>query len=201
MLTSLQRKKEKKGGNSTVIHKTKKIVKKKDMGKFPHPLPKSLPGECSRAAKTLNKFVKPKSSKKLANPDSWIPNDVLAKSKGLAILKVVKGGFLWSGRIGNGLVIAKSGDGSYSAPSCISIVGVGFGGQVGLSVTYLVFLLMSDAAVKAFSRGGNVTLGSELGVALGPVGRSGEVAGAITGAAMYAYSKSKGLFGEFLFIF
>jgi hypothetical protein len=62
-------------------------------------------------------------------------------------------------------------------------------------VTDFVIILNNEAAVKAFSHGGNVTLGGGLSVAAGPYGRTGEVsATAKNMAAIYSYSKSKGLF-------
>lgn len=50
---------------------------------------------------------------------------------GLAIFTQVKAGFVWSGRMGSGVVIARLPDGSWSAPSCIGTGGVGFGLQIG----------------------------------------------------------------------
>ena len=40
------------------------------------------------------------------------------------------------------------------------------GGQVGAELTEFVFILNTPDAVKAFSHGGNVTLGGNLSVAL-----------------------------------
>jgi len=56
-----------------------------------------------------------------------------------------------------------------------------------------VFVLNSDAAVRAFSRDGNVTLGADASAAAGPVGRDAE-AGVTPTSAIYTYSRSKGLF-------
>ena len=56
-----------------------------------------------------------------------------------------------------------------------------------------MIILNSDSAVKAFHQG-NVTLGGNLSVAAGPIGRNAEASGAVTIAAMYSYSRTKGLF-------
>jgi lipid-binding SYLF domain-containing protein len=54
-------------------------------------------------------------------------------------------------------------------------------------------ILNTDNAVKAFSRDVNVTLGGDISVAAGPIGRHAEAA--ITPiAAVYTYSRSQGLF-------
>lgn len=54
-------------------------------------------------------------------------------------------------------------------------------------------VLNTDEAVKAFSRGGNVTLGGDISVAAGPVGRTASAA-VTPVAAVYSYSRSQGLF-------
>ncbi|KAG0367643.1 hypothetical protein BGZ54_003521 [Gamsiella multidivaricata] len=141
--------------------------------------------------------------KDLADPiaakgvDNIIPPDILSKAQGLAIFTVVKAGFLFSGRAGSGIVVARLEDGSWSAPSAIGTGGMGFGGQIGAEITDFVVVLNNKTAVKSFATGGNVTLGGNLSVAAGPIGRTAE-AGASASvnsvAAIYSYSKSKGLF-------
>lgn len=95
----------------------------------------------------------------------------------------------------SGIVVARLPDGGWSAPSAIGTAGFGMGGQIGAELTDFVIILNTEAAVKAFSHGGNVTLGGNLSVAAGPVGRSAEASGTIANlAAVYSYSKTKGLF-------
>jgi lipid-binding SYLF domain-containing protein len=60
-------------------------------------------------------------------------------------------------------------------------------------VTDFVFVLNNNAAIRAFSRGGNVTLGVDASVAAGPVERDMQAVVAPT-AAIYRYSRTKGLF-------
>ena len=122
-----------------------------------------------------------------------IPPRVLRSAKGIAILRVLKGGFFVSGRIGEGVVIARLPDGSWSGPSAIGTGGAGFGFQVGGQVTEFVIILNTRAAVGAFARGGNVEFGGALSVAAGPIGRAAE-AGILPVAAVYTYSRSQGLF-------
>ena len=56
-----------------------------------------------------------------------------------------------------------------------------------------MIILNTQEAVKAFAQGGNFTLGANLSVAVGPVGRSAE-AGVSPRAAIYTYSRSQGIF-------
>jgi lipid-binding SYLF domain-containing protein len=125
-------------------------------------------------------------------PEQGIPKAVLKDARGLAILTVAKAGFIVSGRGGSGVVVARTGKG-WSPPSAIATGGAGFGLQIGAQVSEFVLVLNTDAAVKAFSREGNVSLGTDLSVAAGPVGRS-IGAQVVPTAAVYTYSRSQGLF-------
>lgn len=125
-------------------------------------------------------------------PEKSIPKEVLRDARGLAIMTVIKAGFIFSGRGGTGVVVARLGKG-WSPPSAIGTGGAGFGLQIGAQVTEFVIVLNTPDAVRAFSREGNVQLGTDLSVAAGPVGRS-LGAGVTPVAAVYTYSRSQGLF-------
>jgi lipid-binding SYLF domain-containing protein len=125
-------------------------------------------------------------------PEQSIPRSVLRHSKGLAIITVIKAGFIFSGKGGHGVVVTKTAHG-WSGPSFIGQGGAGWGLQAGAEATDFVFVLNTNAAIRAFSRGGNVTLGADASVAAGPVGRDAHVAVTPT-AAIYTYSRTKGLF-------
>ena len=125
-------------------------------------------------------------------PERGIPASILREAKGLAILKVIKVGLGLSGKGGQGVVVARTGQG-WSGPSFVGTGGAGWGPQIGGQVTDFVFVLNTNRAVRAFSQDGNVTLGGDVSAAAGPVGRDLQ-AGITPTAAIYAYSRSKGLF-------
>lgn len=159
-----------------------------------NPLPSSMASECKKCGKILSSFVDPRQA---FGPDKIIPPSVLANAKGLAILTVIKAGFLGSARYGNGIVVARLADGTWSAPSAIGTGGAGFGGQIGFELTDFVFILNDAAAVRTFSQQGSITLGGNVSIAAGPVGRNAEAAGAASlksVAGIFSYSKTKGLF-------
>lgn len=111
---------------------------------------------------------------------------------------MVRAGFLGSVRSGSGVMIARLADGRWSPPSAVAMAGVGFGGQVGFEITDFVFILNSTDAVHTFMQRGSLMLGPNISLAFGPVGRSAEVDGAASAkgaASMYAYCKTKGLYG------
>ena len=141
-------------------------------------------GDVDQAATIIERFQ--------AVPEKAIPQAVLKDARGLAIMTVIKAGFGFSGRGGTGVVVARTRNG-WSGPSAIGTGGAGFGLQIGAQVTEFVMILNTDAAVQAFSRDVNVTLGGDISVAAGPIGRTAEAA--ITPvAAIYTYSRSQGLF-------
>ncbi len=141
-------------------------------------------GVVDRSAVTLREFRH--------MPEKGLPPRILKHARGLAIMSVAKGAFIFSGKVGEGVVVARTRHG-WSGPSFIGTGGAGWGLQFGGEVTDFVFVLNNEAAVRAFSRGGNVTLGADASVAAGPVGRAAEANVAPT-AAIYSYSRSKGLF-------
>ncbi|KAI9320844.1 hypothetical protein BX666DRAFT_1911898 [Dichotomocladium elegans] len=157
------------------------------------PIPTSLAGECKKAARILNSFIDP--GQKLV--DKVIPPTILDNAQGLAIFTVLKAGFLFSGRAGSGLVVARLPDNSWSAPSAIATGGMGAGGQIGAELTDFVLVLNTKEAVKTFSQFGNITLGGNISVAAGPLGRNAEASGSASLkhiAAVYSYSRTRGLF-------
>jgi lipid-binding SYLF domain-containing protein len=125
-------------------------------------------------------------------PEKSIPPEVLRNAKGVAIITVYKAGFIISGRGGSGVVVARTGKG-WSGPSSIGTGGAGFGFQIGAEQTEFVFVLNTHEALRAFAKGGNVQLGGDISAAAGPVGRTAEAA-VTPVAAVYAYSRSQGLF-------
>jgi lipid-binding SYLF domain-containing protein len=125
-------------------------------------------------------------------PETAIPPAVMRAARGLAILTVTKAAFVGSVRGGTGVVVQRTAKG-WSGPSAIGTAGLGVGFQAGAEITEFVIVLNTPAAVDAFAKQGNVTLGGNLSVAAGPVGRAAE-AGVGLRAAVYTYSRSQGLF-------
>ncbi|KAJ6519439.1 hypothetical protein C8R45DRAFT_1118017 [Mycena sanguinolenta] len=165
--------------------------------KLNSPLPQPLPKECIKAAKIFQSFVGSSNH----GLDGVIPREILQSAKGFAIFTIVKAGFLFSARAGTGIVIAKLADGTWSAPSAIGTAGLGVGGQLGAEMTDFLIVLNSRSAVRSFMASGSLTLGGNMSLALGPLGRNGEAIGSLNTsgklAAMYSYSKTRGLFGGF----
>ncbi|XP_056287334.1 SH3 domain-containing YSC84-like protein 1 isoform X1 [Pseudoliparis swirei] len=157
-----------------------------------NPIPSNLKSEAKKAAKILRDFTEISSRN---GADKLIPAHVIAKAQGLAIISVVKAGFMITARGGSGIVIARLADRRWSAPSAIGIAGLGGGFEIGVEVSDLVIILNHRRAVEAFTKGGNLTLGGNCTVAVGPRGRNLEADVAIRSTtAVFTYCRSRGLF-------
>ena len=75
-------------------------------------------------------------------PDKSIPTDLLRNARAIAVIPdVLKVGFVFGGRRGEGLVSVKNPDGTWSNPSFISFGGGSVGFQIGVSKTDVVLVL------------------------------------------------------------
>lgn len=157
-----------------------------------NPIPANLKSEAKKAAKILRDFTEISNRN---GPDKLIPAHVIAKAEGLAIISVIKAGFMITARGGSGIVIARLSDRRWSAPSAIGIAGLGGGFEIGVEVSDLVIILNQRRAIEAFTKGGNLTLGGNFTVAVGPMGRNVEADVAVRStAAVFTYCRSRGLF-------
>lgn len=121
---------------------------------------------------------------------------LVKEAKGVAIFpSVLKAGIVLGGRYGEGLLLRHGpGAGEWQGPYFVELKGVSYGPQLGVQSTALVLVITNDRGMKGFT-GDKVTLGGEMAVAAGPMGRQ---AGAATDvdlkASIYSYSLSKGIF-------
>jgi SH3 domain-containing YSC84-like protein 1 len=132
----------------------------------------------------------------LAMPDGGIPKDLLQRSRGVVIFPgVLKAGVVVGISYGSGVMLRRDeGTAQWSKLAFVKIKGGSLGVQVGAQYTDLILLLMSEDAVEALLEDG-LTLGVDISIAAGPVGRDAS-AGTDRGfsAGILSYSRSKGLF-------
>lgn len=128
-------------------------------------------------------------------PDKSIPQDLLRDARAVAVIPdMIKAGFIFGGRRGEGLISVKGPDGTWSNPSFISMTGGSVGFQVGVSSTDVVLVFRTQRGVDSIVRG-KFTLGADASAAAGPVGRTATAAtdGQLK-AEIYSYSRTRGLF-------
>jgi lipid-binding SYLF domain-containing protein len=126
-----------------------------------------------------------------------IPPSLMHDAQGVAVIPhVIKAGFIIGGRFGRGVVMARQPNGDWSNPVFISLAGGGVGWQVGVQSTDVLLVFKTREGVRRLLEGKDkVTLGADVGVAAGPVGRQAEAStdGQLK-AEIYSYSRSRGLF-------
>lgn len=156
-------------------------------GKF---ISRSFKLEIKKAVHTLESF--------LGMPDDNIVRNFVERAHGIAFLTIYKVGFLGAVTAGGGIILAKDAESKeWSAPCCVGCGGVSIGAQVGGELNTVMLILNSADAVSAFTGSAQMTLGVNVSVALGPLGRTIEgtgVAGYNNTAACYSYSNSRGAF-------
>ncbi|KAL9190961.1 hypothetical protein ACHAXT_000667 [Thalassiosira profunda] len=133
------------------------------------------------------------------SPDTpGIPRGMIKNCKGLVLLSVVEAGFIFSGNVGAGVVVAHKPDGAWSPPSAISLGGVGFGFLVGAEVKDILMCVMDDTTLDTLSGEHQVKIGGQISATIGPVGREAEAAFNLSEQGVggtYSYTFSKGIFG------
>merc|ERR1711879_59288 len=126
-----------------------------------------------------------------------IPQWVLQKAKGIVFLSVVKAGFIFAAKAGTGVIITRKPDGGWTGPSSVGCGGISVGFQAGASSVHYVMILTTESQVAQFSGKGQLRLGGEIQLAVGPVGRSGHGSVGVGKNAnvIFTYSHAQGLFG------
>jgi lipid-binding SYLF domain-containing protein len=140
------------------------------------------------ATATLNEIM--------AVPARSIPASLLRDAQCVAILPgVVKAGFIIGGRYGRGVLLVRNEQGQWGDPLFIAIMGGSVGWQVGVQSTDVILVFRTRRGIDTLLAGRQFTLGADVGVAAGPVGRQAEAGTDLQlGAEILSYSRSRGLF-------
>lgn len=128
---------------------------------------------------------------------SWLQRN-LDRAKGVLIFpQVLKGGFVWGGSGGTGLLLVKDeGTGNWSQPAFYTMGSVTFGLQIGGEASEVFVLAMTRKAVDSLYSS-SFKLGGDVSVAVGPVGVGAKANADIPNvtADFITFTKSKGLYG------
>jgi SH3 domain-containing YSC84-like protein 1 len=123
-----------------------------------------------------------------------IPPRILQQSQGIAVFPgVIQAGFLLGGRRGDGVLILRNQDGSWSNPVLIAITGGSIGLQFGAQSSDVVMAFQDQESIRKVYDS-KVRLGGSVSGTAGPVGANAVFPTDTTGN-IYSYVRSKGLFG------
>ena len=127
--------------------------------------------------------------------DQAIPDRLLERAYGIVVIPdTTKIAWFFGGRRGHGAMVVRDKDGRFSDPIFVTMTGGSFGFQWGVQSTDVVLVFTTPRGIQGIN-GGKVTLGGDLSVAAGPVGRDAFAATDATfKAEVYSYSRSRGAF-------
>jgi lipid-binding SYLF domain-containing protein len=127
--------------------------------------------------------------------DQGIPDRLLERAYGIAVIPdFTKVAFFVGGSRGHGVLVVREPNGRFSSPIFITLTGGSFGFQWGVQKTDLVLVFTSRKGIEGIT-GGKLTLGGDVSVAAGPVGRQASAAtDQAFNAGVYSYSATRGIF-------
>jgi lipid-binding SYLF domain-containing protein len=127
--------------------------------------------------------------------DQGIPERLLERAYGIAVIPgFTKVAFFLGGARGHGVLVVRKANGRFSSPVFVTLTGGSFGFQWGVQKTDLVLVFTSPQGIEGIT-GGKLTLGADVSVAAGPVGRQASAAtDQAFNAGVYSYSHTSGIF-------
>jgi len=118
----------------------------------------------------------------------------LKNARGVLILpSVIKAGLIYGGQGGNGVLLSRAADGTWSSPAFYTLGGGSIGLQIGVQEAAIVLVFMNDKSFKSAIDTG-LTLGADATVAAGTEGLTGEVASTHVFKDVYYFADVNGLF-------
>src|SRR5262245_17507435 len=153
------------------------------------------------AAATLHAAVTPSQAARLAEAaqvvqgiQASIPGDAWDRAQCVAVVpNLKKAAFIVGGEYGRGVVSCRAGD-RWSAPMFVQLAKGSWGFQAGAEEVDVVLLVMNEQGVQSLLQQ-RATLGADVSIAAGPVGRQSNIGTDVSlNAEMLAYSHARGLF-------
>ena len=133
--------------------------------------------------------------KNFGTMEESIPSQLMEKAEGIIVIPgLINGGFMVGGKRGRGMAMVKNDDGTWSDPVFVTLTGGSFGLQIGVQSVDLVMVFLNKSTLLNIGTG-EFTLGGDVSVAAGPLGRSSTATtDTKLEAEVYSYSRSKGIF-------
>ncbi len=146
--------------------------------------------ETSAAQVVVNDAVETLRNFESDSKQAWFRENV-SKARALFIVpRLGKGGFIFAGSGGRGLVVVRDDAGNWSQPAFYTVASASIGLQAGAQESEVIYLVMSDAGMSALM-GTKFQVGADGPITTGPIGLGAQAA--TTG--MLAFSRGVGLFG------
>jgi lipid-binding SYLF domain-containing protein len=127
--------------------------------------------------------------------ETTIPAQLMEITHGIVIIpKLINAGLVVGGKRGKGIALVKNKDGTWSNPVFVTLTGGSIGFQAGVQAVDLVLIFKRSETLMNIGKG-SFTLGGDISVAAGPLGRSSSAnTDYKLDAEVFSYSRSRGLF-------
>lgn len=122
--------------------------------------------------------------------------DMTNRARGVLIIpSMLKAGFIWGARTGNGVLLARDPSGrGWSNPAFYTIGGGNWGLQAGVQDQEIIVVIMTERGMNAVINR-SATLGADASFAVGELGKGYNAAtGVGINSDMYAFAKTAGLY-------
>lgn len=117
--------------------------------------------------------------------------DLANDAKAMVIIpRSIRAGFIFGGAAGDGLMIARRSDGSWSQPTFLTIGAASFGLQAGGEASEIILLVMTNRGMEQLLST-SAKLGADASIAAGPIGAGAKA----QTTDILAFSRSRGLYG------
>lgn len=124
-----------------------------------------------------------------------IPQKIIENAQAIAIFPAtIEISMFLGGKTGNGVMVVRRSDGSWSYPFFVKLGGAGLGFQVGVEKKDILMIFKSTDSVQKLMNN-KMTLGVDASVAAGPAGNSaGRGSEVDFKSEVYTYTKTQGAF-------
>lgn len=125
------------------------------------------------------------------DPDMKWFRENMSHAKGVLIVpQLVKGGFIFGGSGGSGVLLVKGDGNIWSDPAFYTMGSGTVGFQIGVEVSEIILMVMTDRGVDALLTS-SFKLGGDVSIAAGPIGAGAKA----QTADILAFSRTKGIYG------
>lgn len=131
----------------------------------------------------------------ISRSQNAVPKEIIRSAKAIAIFPdVMKAGFIFGARYGEGVFLVQDDMGRWSAPAYFSMTGLSAGLLAGMESTDVVFTIMNKKGLDAVLKQ-RLTIGADISIAAGPgsIGTEGNK-DIFLHADIYSYVRSRGIF-------
>jgi lipid-binding SYLF domain-containing protein len=113
----------------------------------------------------------------------------------LIVPNLVKGGFIFGGEGGNGVMMARTAGGAWTDPAFYTMASASFGLQIGIESAEVIMIIHSEKALHAVEQD-EFKFGASAGLAIVTLGSSAQVASstALDAADVIVWSSSSGAY-------